>query len=264
MTEGYTKTGRKLPSIPCCQCGKFLRYGAWNQHPVPVWPDDCCEHCLPLVARKEKAMSIARARIVKRQLSKLGKRMVDHNERVTQKEIDEGGLHSYRRAWTPLRYVSKDELSMMRSRRRRMLYDREVDAWVRWGEPVDIIVHSPLPRTDSFVCEPGFYRVDPVDEKRERACNYTRDFSGGMPTSYQNSSFDKTYSEREDDWKKKNAGLWKYNEAKRNREELARASAIKEQMLSKRKRHIQDGTPSPASRQFFATLGMAAAVNSKG
>jgi hypothetical protein len=153
-------------------------------------------------------------------------------------------------AYTPMRYVSENELNQARKKHEECLYPHEIEWWNRTLRPLPVIVDNGTFRTDAYIRKPEFYRVD-IETNRHG--QFTRACSGGLPVHWAN-------------------GIWKNFQNHLDRKELEAVEARRERETEmyldslRKKEWIKRQTATPrndGSKQFFEALSMAGAVLGK-
>lgn len=215
----FTKSGKPLPEKTCCICKRvYGYYKRTNAHPDSRHP---CEKCVDIYERKQKALEIKRERYRKKMLSKIGKAAIEHNEACEGDDL---------RSYTPMRYVSQEEIDRI---------SKPLCPGHRTKVAFVMKLSGFYPTIDDQIHEAGYYRVD----EGTQGGYFTRHYSGGLPTSRQNKTFQPC------------------ERSKRAKQENA---LIEHGYKQYAKRHVQLNGMDKSASTFFGVFAMAGAIANKG
>ena len=207
-------------------------------------------------ATKPKKRELKARRDEQKFCAGFGKYMI---ELASDPDWDDG----LRKPWTPMRYVSQGEIDILRERRKAWVHKHHPGTWLAStyeGEggrtaAVPIVRYSSeYGANDGEISEPGFYRVDPIDDERDWFCRY---YSGGMPWHHSSWFYQDYMRHRhkmyEDAWPRRSEGLRRKWKKDQRRLDMAR-----------REEEIKASKTRRDSAQFFRTLAMAGAIGARG
>jgi len=164
-----------------------------------------------VVKRKALADSIRANRKNKKDLSRIGRLMIKR-----QGDLAKGG---YRDAWTPMRFVSREEIEEMRRRVLNLLSPIDVVGWDAMGQPVEITRRTgERSATDVYITKPGFYRADPMPEDNGRPDTSCLSVVCAGGIAYYR--FEESRANVQECWRKEREGLDKYRKKGREAEAL--------------------------------------------
>jgi hypothetical protein len=179
-------------------------------------------------------------------LSKFGKYLLERQDEARQHNKELGFRVWDDELYTPMRYVSEQELNEARKQVRSWINPSWIDGWVRAGQYVAIIRESGFGMDgDGYIYKPGFYRVK---QKRRDTGDFVRVCADGIPLHWRNATkaaFDDYMQKRE-----------------QNGRILQQEKTYRKALVSQRKAHvIRAARFDRESAAFFRTIAMAGAVS---